>query len=46
MNRLRVVILSLLILAAIAGALPLTASLAKWSRAVAVGQRARDCCED
>jgi hypothetical protein len=41
MNRLRVVILSLLILAAIAGALPLTASLAKWSRAVAVGHHRR-----
>jgi hypothetical protein len=41
MNRLRVVILSLLILAAIAGALPLTASLAKWSRSVAVGHHRR-----
>jgi hypothetical protein len=41
MNRLRVAILSLLILAAIAGALPLTASLAKWSRAVAVGHHRR-----
>jgi hypothetical protein len=35
MNRLRVLLLSLLLLATIAGALPVTESLAKWSRSVA-----------
>ena len=35
MNRLRIIFLSLLILATIAGALPVTVSLAKWSRNVA-----------
>ncbi|HST50604.1 MAG TPA: hypothetical protein VLJ61_01235 [Pyrinomonadaceae bacterium] len=41
MNRLRVAILSLLVLACIAGALPLTASLAKWSRSAAIKHHRR-----
>src|SRR5919198_5083753 len=35
MNRLRIILLSLLVLAMVAGALPVTESLAKWSRNVA-----------
>src|SRR5919205_4235224 len=35
MNRLRIIFLSLLVLAGVAGALPVTESLAKWSRNVA-----------
>ncbi|MFL6283673.1 MAG: hypothetical protein ACJ74Q_11090 [Pyrinomonadaceae bacterium] len=41
MNRLRVALLSLLVLALIAGALPVTDSLAKWSRRSAVSQYRR-----
>src|ERR1700759_413778 len=41
MNRLRVAILSLLVLACIAGALPLTATLAKWSRSAAIKHHRR-----
>ncbi|HYH84883.1 MAG TPA: hypothetical protein VEX60_05325 [Pyrinomonadaceae bacterium] len=37
MNRLRILFLSLLILALVAGALPVTESFAKWSRRSAVG---------
>lgn len=41
MNRLRVITLSLLVLVTVAGALPITESLAKWSRRSAVSQRKR-----
>jgi len=41
MNRLRVALLSLLVLALIAGALPVTDSLAKWSRRSAVSRHKR-----
>jgi len=41
MNRLRVIILSLLVLVTVAGALPVTESLAKWSRRSASAQRKR-----
>jgi hypothetical protein len=41
MNRLRVLFLSLFILALVAGALPVTESLAKWSRHAAVGHNRR-----
>src|SRR5829696_9066003 len=41
MNRLRVVTLTLLVLVTVAGALPITESLAKWSRRSAVSQRKR-----
>src|SRR5215212_7803427 len=41
MNRLRIIILSLLVLVTVAGALPVTESLAKWSRRSAVSQRKR-----
>jgi hypothetical protein len=41
MNRLRILFLSLFVLALVAGALPLSASLAKWSRRAAVGQHKR-----
>src|SRR5215207_2947061 len=41
MNRLRVALLSLLVLALIAGALPVTDSLAKWSRRSAVSKHKR-----
>ena len=41
MNRLRVIALSLLVLVAVAGALPVTESLAKWSRRSASAQRKR-----
>ncbi|HEX8559520.1 MAG TPA: hypothetical protein VF668_15565 [Pyrinomonadaceae bacterium] len=41
MNRLRIVILSLLVLVLVAGALPVTESLAKWSRRSAASQRKR-----
>jgi hypothetical protein len=41
MNRLRVALLSLLVLALVAGALPVTDSLAKWSRRSAVSQYRR-----
>jgi hypothetical protein len=38
MNRIRILFLSLFVLALVAGALPVTESLAKWSRRAAVGQ--------
>jgi hypothetical protein len=41
MNRLRVALLSLLVLALLAGALPVTDSLAKWSRRAAVSRHKR-----
>jgi hypothetical protein len=41
MNRLRVITLTLLVLVTVAGALPITESLAKWSRRSAVSQRKR-----
>jgi hypothetical protein len=41
MNRLRVVTLTLLVLVTVAGALPVTESLAKWSRRSASSQRKR-----
>jgi hypothetical protein len=41
MNRLRVITLSLLVLVTVAGALPITESLAKWSRRSAASQRKR-----
>jgi hypothetical protein len=41
MNRLRVITLSLLVLVTVAGALPITESLAKWSRRSASAQRKR-----
>lgn len=41
MNRLRIVIFSLLVLALVAGALPVTDSLAKWSRSAAIAPRHR-----
>jgi len=41
MNRLRVALLSLLVLALIAGALPVTDTLAKWSRRAAISQHRR-----
>jgi hypothetical protein len=41
MNRLRVALLSLLVLALVAGALPVTDSLAKWSRRAAVSKQRR-----
>jgi hypothetical protein len=41
MNRLRVITLTLLVLVTVAGALPVTESLAKWSRRSAVGHRKR-----
>src|ERR1041385_4330157 len=41
MNRLRVALLSLLVLALVAGALPVTDSLAKWSRRAAVATHRR-----
>ena len=41
MNRLRVVTLTLLVLVVVAGALPITESLAKWSRRSAASQRKR-----
>jgi hypothetical protein len=41
MNRLRVALLSLLVLALVAGALPVTDSLAKWSRRSAVSKYRR-----
>ncbi|HEX8501780.1 MAG TPA: hypothetical protein VF659_14450 [Pyrinomonadaceae bacterium] len=41
MNRLRVITLSLLVLVTVAGALPVTESLAKWSRRSAESQRRR-----
>jgi hypothetical protein len=41
MNRLRVVTLTFLVLVTVAGALPITESLAKWSRRSAVSQRKR-----
>ena len=39
MNRLRVITLSLLVLVTVAGALPITETLAKWSRRAAVSYR-------
>lgn len=41
MNRLRIIALSLLVLVTVAGALPITETLAKWSRRSAVSQRKR-----
>jgi len=41
MNRLRVIIISLLVLVAVAGALPVTESLAKWSRRSAASRHKR-----
>jgi hypothetical protein len=41
MNRLRVITLTLLVLVTVAGALPITESLAKWSRRSAASQRKR-----
>ena len=41
MNRLRVITLALLVLVTVAGALPITESLAKWSRRSAESQRRR-----
>jgi len=41
MNRLRVITISLLVLVTVAGALPITESLAKWSRRSASAQRKR-----
>jgi hypothetical protein len=41
MKRLRVITLTLLVLVTVAGALPVTESLAKWSRRSAVSQRKR-----
>src|SRR6185503_17711115 len=41
MNRLRVITLTFLVLVTVAGALPITESLAKWSRRSAVSQRKR-----
>jgi hypothetical protein len=41
MNRLRVITLTLLVLVAVAGALPITESLAKWSRRSAASQHRR-----
>lgn len=41
MNRLRVIAISFLVLVAVAGALPVTESLAKWSRRSASAQRKR-----
>src|SRR5689334_3111069 len=41
MNRLRVITLTLLVLVTTAGMLPITESLAKWSRRSAVSQRKR-----
>jgi hypothetical protein len=41
MNRLRVILLSILVLLAIAGALPITESLAKWSRRSAAAHQRR-----
>ena len=41
MNRLRVITLTMLVLVTVAGALPITESLAKWSRRSAVSQRKR-----
>ncbi len=41
MNRLRVITLTLLVLVTVAGALPITESLAKWSRRSASAQRKR-----
>lgn len=41
MNRLRVITLTLLVLVTVAGALPITESLAKWSRRSAAAQRKR-----
>lgn len=41
MNRLRVITLTLLVLVTVAGALPITEALAKWSRRSAVSQRKR-----
>src|SRR5215203_5285304 len=41
MNRLRIITLSLLVLVTVAGALPVTETLAKWSRRSAVSQRKR-----
>src|ERR1044072_7900974 len=41
MTRLRVITLSLLVLVTVAGALPITEGLAKWSRRSAVSQRKR-----
>lgn len=41
MNRLRVVTLTLLVLVTVAGALPVTETLAKWSRRSAASQRKR-----
>jgi hypothetical protein len=41
MNRLRVITLTLLVLVTVAGALPVTESLAKWSRRSAVSNRKR-----
>src|SRR5829696_9705719 len=41
MNRLRVITLTLLVLVTVAGALPITETLAKWSRRSAAGQRKR-----
>jgi hypothetical protein len=41
MNRLRVITLTLLVLVTVAGALPVTESLAKWSRRSAVSHRKR-----
>ena len=41
MNRLRIITLTLLVLVTVAGALPITESLAKWSRRSAVSNRKR-----
>lgn len=41
MKRLRIITLSLLVLVTVAGALPITETLAKWSRRSAVSQRKR-----
>ena len=41
MNRLRIIILSLLVLVTVAGALPVTETLAKWSRRSAVSYKKR-----
>ena len=41
MNRLRIITLTLLVLVTVAGALPITETLAKWSRRSAVSQRKR-----
>jgi hypothetical protein len=41
MNRLRIITLSLLVLVTVAGALPVTETLAKWSRRSAVSNRKR-----